>query len=568
MNKIKYILILAISLGAISCSKDFLDNENLYGKLDNTYYSNATDVEEALAGTYSVLPVGPGANQPTLLGIMLSPYACGGGGVEDYIAHSCDYFENQGEDVYLNLWQEYYRGIFRANMIIKRFDQAEYEDANLKNQHLGEAHFLRAYFYFKLSQFFGEVPLTVDPAPLDLPKSSADQIFAQIASDLKIACDIMPSTPYSTANTGRLGAATKWAAEALMGRVFLFYTGTYGTTELPLVEGGSVSKADALAYLEDCISNSKHALLPDYQSLWPYSSEYCAVTYEDGSPAYPYVYDNGYVWAGEEGGNVETVFAIKYCASGEWTNNATLSRSNQLNLYMGIRDSRVTPFGVGWGWGTVHPALWDLFEEGDERKFASIANWHDDESAAVEGDYKETFSYENYNGMHATGLINKKYMPVYAPDPSLNYARSNIWMLDGQTVVDITQHGNMQDEVIIRYADVLLMAAELGSSNAQTYFDDVRERAGLGRGTKSVSLDAIKMERRSEFSGEGLVYFDLMRWNDLADTFADIPSYDIYSVSEEVPYKISFSEDRKFFPIPESQVRLSNGQLTQNPGWE
>lgn len=61
----------------------------------------------------------------------------------------------------------------------------------------------------------------------------------------------------------------KWAAEALMARVFLFYTGYYDKEALPLPDGGSITKQQATDWLVDCIENSGHDLVSDFRNLWP-----------------------------------------------------------------------------------------------------------------------------------------------------------------------------------------------------------------------------------------------------------------------------------------------------------
>lgn len=64
-----------------------------------------------------------------------------------------------------------------------------------------------------------------------------------------------------------------------MARVFLFYTGFYNKTELPLAGGGSITKSQVVAWLDDCIANSGHDLVPDYRNLWPYTNEFTVEHY-------------------------------------------------------------------------------------------------------------------------------------------------------------------------------------------------------------------------------------------------------------------------------------------------
>ena len=88
------------------------------------------------------------------------------------------------------------------------------------------------------------------------------------------------------------GHATRWAAEALMGRCWLFYTGFYEKDSMPLAEGGSISKQQVIDWLNDCINNSGHKLVGDFRDLWAYTNEYTVddyaytkgVTGVDGKP--------------------------------------------------------------------------------------------------------------------------------------------------------------------------------------------------------------------------------------------------------------------------------------------
>lgn len=133
------------------------------------------------------------------------------------------------------------------------------------------------------------------------------------------------------------------------------------------------------------------------------------------------------------------------------------------------------------------------------------------------------------------------------------------------------QISQYQDFVSIRYADVLLMAAELGSSNAQTYFDDVRKRAfGADFVQVPVSQAAIMEERRLEFAGEGIRYWDLLRQgiSTAASTIAETVSLENGGVSTpKVITAANITKTKGLAQIPNSQITLSNGTLIQNEGW-
>ncbi|HQN93982.1 MAG TPA: RagB/SusD family nutrient uptake outer membrane protein [Prolixibacteraceae bacterium] len=555
MKKLLYIPLIAAAFIFQSCGEEFLDSKNLYEKLDVDYYKTPQDITEALTAVYSCLATDAGNQNMTLMANILSDDCLGGGGQQDYLFHDLDRFATEtGEDQFKECWSTAYQGIFRANMIIYRFDQAEYKDEVERNQALGEAYFLRAYFYMKLGQFFGNVPLITKPEPVNYPKASADEIFGQVASDFKKAIELMAPTKFQNIPVERLGHATKWAAQGMMARAFLFYTGKYNKTEISLPEGGSVTKDQVVAWLDDCIANSGHGLLPDFRNQWPYAY---------AGEHYPYAKNNNLQWVGEEGGNNETVFAVKYSPYGNFNPAGVLSYCNQLVLYCALREQpSLIPWGNGWGAGPVNPLLWQSFEDNDVRKKGSIIDITDPE----EGDVSEEYIWggQNANGVEETGFAQKKYTPITIPHPETGAVVSMFYILYGGQ--NNMQLWSMQDEILLRFPDILLMAAELGSANAQTYFDRVRTRAGLA--SKPVSLDAIKLERRHELAFEGVRWFDLLRWHEEEAALTAVKNFNVKNIGIEEPYTgIYRSETNGFLPIPESEILLSEGVLEQNPGW-
>ncbi len=552
MKKIIYFSIVTILL-VMGCAEDFLDQENLYEKSDEFYYSTPEDIDEALTGAYAALPNTEGRNNSIFVAKLMSDDAFGGGGTNDIEFAATDAFTLTEPDQYHSLFEESWPGILRVNMILKRFDQVVYSDMERKGQALGETYFLRAYFYFRLSKFFGPVPLKLEPSPENKPRATPEEMYGQIASDLKTAIEQMPSTPFGEISTSRLGHATKWAAEALLGRVFLFYTGYYNKTAIDLPDGSTLTQNDVISYLVDCIDNSGHDLLPDFRNLWPYSAV----------ERYPYVTNNGLSWAGEEGGNYETIFAIKYSVNGGWNQNQSLTYCNQHVLYTGMRLHSTLPFGYGWGGGTVNPQLWESFEDGDIRRDGSIININ--EPIADDSIPASMYEWNADNNMDETGFLEKKYMPAF--DSSGNRLVSIFYIEYGNP--DNSQLWNMQDDILIRFADVLLMAAELGAPEAQTYFDKVRARAGLT--SKTVNLENIKLERRHEFAFEGLRYFDLLRWGlEGAETAIEKANgVVLQDIGKDVTYEVDFrTETGGFLPIPKTEITLSNGVLEQTPGWD
>lgn len=597
MKKIRIIVLLSLIVPMFSCSDEFLEQEDLYRKSNASYFSNEQEIGEALTGIYSVLAVEKGHTFPILLANVLSDEMLGGGdGAGDTWIRYVDKFEkNPQEDRFEPLWRRYYQGIFRANSILENFENAVYTNEAQRNQDLGEVYFLRGYMYFTLAQFFGTVPLITTSVSGNEPRAEADVLFAQIASDMKKAIELMPATPFASLDIQKDGHATKWAAEAMMGRIWLFYTGTYTKNELPVTDGASISKSDAIAYIEDVMNNSGHHMISDFPNLWAYTatglkdstrvvtSDYPVTerpvwmmatnTFKaagrDGTGTTPYA------WIEDSGSlNPESIFALNFNTFGA-ENLANLPRSNHMVLYNGIRFGDGAPHGVGWGFCTVHPTIWNDFEAGDIRRYGSMFNVEDPVSAALEGSTAIRFLDKKpiYDGYSVTGIFNKKYMPVQEQQDFTDggYASfRNMWEVRGYTFTS-SQHANMQPLMLMRFADVLLMHSELtGTADGM---NQVRQRAGLN--DIAYSLDALKAERRHELAFEGLRYFDLVRWHDCQKAFDDLGTIKVadgaFAADGSYPddYAVTeWSEDRKFVQIPESQVRLSNGVLTQNKGWE
>jgi hypothetical protein len=547
MKRLIYSYILSVLL-LLGCAEDFLDDKNLYEKSNANYYSTPEDFDEALAGVYSSMPSKTGGSDPFIWAKLMSDDAFGGGGADDIPGfHAMDGFKEVKSEHIEGLFGNYWPGILRANLIISKINDAEYSDENRKKQVKSEAHFMRAFFYFTLSKFFGPVPLKLKAVPENLPRATPEEMYGQIASDLKTAIENMPSTPFQDISSSRLGHANKWAAEALLARVFLFYTGYYNKTSIELTDGTSITKENVITYLVDCIDNSGHDLLDDYRRLWPYSD------------VSTYTYTQDVSWAGD--GNIESVFAIKYSNISDWDGDERYS--NQHSLYVGTRAQFAEPFGYGWGGGPVNPALWDSFEDDDLRKDASIVNIND--PIPHDSTYANNYEWGKWTAQHETGFLEKKYMPA-AEIRNGNWHTIFYWNYGAKNSSE--QLTNMQDDILIRFADVLLMAAELGAPNAQNYFDRVRTRAGLA--SKTVSLDAIKLERRHEFAFEGLRYFDLLRWGlDEAETAIESANGTIVKNEEiDSEYNIDFRpETGGFLAIPQTEITLSEGVLEQTPGW-
>jgi len=525
-----YIPIIAL-LSLVSCKKSFLDTEDVTSATEQNFYKTPSDAYKALVGVYDGLQRAgtSGLGMAVVATEVMSDNCFGGAGNADgFGIQMMDEFDKlrspSDQDLFGDNWNVYYKAIYRANMLLTHLDQVDWKGSeSLRKVYESEARFIRASLYFDMVRVWGNIPLIKTPTIENVPQANPDSVYSLIATDLKFAAANLPSISYAAQAPATYGRITKWAAESLIGRVFLYYTGYYNKPDLV----GMVNKAQALDYLKDVISNGGFGLVPKFANLWPAASL--------GN------------YAGEN--NQETVCSIKYTYTSDW--NGNVDGAGWIVMF-GIRVQAIYPYGLGWGAGTVNPKLWNAYDANDTRRNASIISIAD-----------ENLDFQNKKDQREyTGYYWKKYTPM------ADSAGKSLAEKMGGVSFQISQY---QDYVIMRYADVLLMAAELGAPNAQQYFDDVRKRAfGANFVQVPVTQSAIMNERRLEFAGEGIRYWDLLRQGISTAASAIAETVTLENGGVSTPKTISASNITKtkgLSQIPNSQITLSNGILKQNEGW-
>ena len=586
MKKILTYLVLS-SMVLTGCEK-FLDTMSYTESNTSNYPASEQDAKQLVTGIYAAL--NQASYEPSahsfIANLTMSDECFGGGGQDDYEIQAYDHFLYYEPNAQLDFWTPYYAGITRANMAIANLDKVK--DEELRNQLLGEAWFLRSYFLFDLTQQFGEIPLVakvptsvaeaaVYPAPGTIP-----EIYGNIAAGLKKAIEIMPSKKWNECISG-LRHVTKWDAEALLARVYLFYTGFYSDkngeniTTLPLVDtenfqiiDENVGKEYVVSCLEDCIANSGHALATDFRLLWPYMNKAT-------KPQYNYAKDIPGEWLTDDN-NPEQMFGISYSNLAESSRNR-----NKFAQYLGVRkrsnyDVNAFPFSRGYGMATVNPYVWEQWEieePGDIRKQASI--YSVDEEMADPSKY----TWGNDNQMEESGYWQKKYQAYgFMQGSSFFYEFSSIPDYGGDGT-DLGRGHSMQTVQVIRFADVLLMHSELTdgkviASLGKSGMNAVRARVGLA--DKAYSVEALRMERKHELAFEGIRYNDMRRYGKAyaiaaLKTQLNQPIKNgngspwVVMKDQGVGYEARYNATWGFRPFPASEVSLSGGVLKQNEGW-
>lgn len=593
MKKIFYIATALCTMGLASCDIDNVEN---IGEMSSSQFPKTdADAEAVLAGVYQNLNEIHANPQMSFLynACLASDDQLGGGGTNDKLMQAEDLLMNYNADMTNQFYADRFKGISRANTLLEVLETSEGMSDDVKNQAIGEAKFLRAYYYYELASMYGNVPLVRNAAEADNKQGDVKVLWGQILQDLRDAASSMPAE--NSLNSSRTGHVDKYTAEAMLGRAWLFYTGMYcnGTTVADMVstnyapltsvelpDGTTLTKQDVIGYIDDCVNNSGYSLVEDFRNLWAYTN---AKTIND----YPYAAGQGLKWVENDNGlNPESMFAIKFNKQASW--NTTIGYSNGYALHFGVRGGQdiknTFPFGQGWGAGPVAPNLvkdWKVAEPNDIRLKATVC------------DVNDTQEMPNYGRggwadfVQETDYYSKKWSPIAckndgsisgsdgnpAPEYAFCFETCMYGMTGGQQggYGNNFQLDNIHDQVLIRFADVLLMQSELKED--VTGINKVRARAGLDP-IAVYSLKALQDERRWEFACEGIRWNDIRRWHIASVALDKQEGQDIYycgspakneAANHNGGYSTRYKATAGFQKMPDTQVAL--GTVVQNEGW-
>lgn len=551
----RYIKIFTIGLAVVtmaSCGDSFLDTSPAGERTSGTSQS-LEEAQSLLTGCYDGYQQAycyGGAHFLMASEIMSDNCFAGGGSGDNTNFLAIDEFDrgHVSEAAMMeDYWKAYYTTINRCNSLIASDAVTDWNDNETEHGNIiGQARALRALCYFDLTRLYGKVPLLTEPSVSRVKEAEPSEIFEVIAADLKFAADNIKFGAYNDAawSATNNGLISEWAAKALLARVYLFYTGYYGA------QLEAVSESDVKAGLESIINGGGFDLVEDFSTLWPASSRVAAA---DGSHAWGT--DN---YAGES--NKEILFNLKFDS-----NLSQGTNQNGMIAMVSMRNTTFAPYATGWGVCSVNPRLYTSYLPADARRDASIINITGEGITSSENfntgnDWREYTGY-SIKKYSATGFNDgTRWIEIETPGAGADW-----------------QYKESQDMVVMRYADVLLMAAEMGCSNAQGCYDKVRDRAFGGNTSyrRSLTKENILEERRLEFAFEGLRYWDLLRIQGLNNAAATLAANQNGTVVQTagMDATISFSSENMvnkqgLLLKPQNQITLMGTDfLTQNPGW-
>lgn len=556
------ISVMALSGAMITLTgcNDFLDQEVLGNNTDENFYDTKYKLQSALNATYDVLQTDA---------FQSADWRFGEATADNVIGTDEGLASDQGQLVHFRFttsnrwikerWEINYKGIHRANQVIANIDRCrlstnDYAAYREIREILGQAKFLRALYYFNLVKTFGGVPIrpeVEEVSKLVVPRSSLADTYAYIEKDLREAIIMLPNR-YTSAQSGKASAG---AAAALLMKVLMYQArpgdGSEKWQQLAeigeyFVKGKSMQMKDMLCYPERYKDTDWESIR---KRLWfkpqelnvgtdPYETPEteCPVLLNAYSLRYlsaynaPITYDQQFYLDGEfcQG----SIFEIVFKESGDGTTDDVNEGSNIYSRLFS-RDS-------------------DIFAD---NQIINNIYGSDIRRSFTIGHHQFTPDMENTD-IGAGRILSLKWYtpikdrPVYTDD-------------------------NGKNRRILRYADVVLMYAEalneIGKgaealeqlNSNKSVVNQINNSSTLYIGGGYGYLrDQIWKEREIEFAFEWDRFFDIVRQGrakQVLTTFANL-----HSNKRGLYFREGVNE---VFPIPQTEVDLSNGVVTQNPGY-
>lgn len=438
-----------------SCD-DFVDVQPINQINSDNYFNSEADYQAALVGAYDLL-------QASYVNVMISIMAsddalCGGENATDVpgFQEVDDMRHGVVNDQLRSVWNWMYAGVNRCNYIFEYRDKTAFDG---KENVLGQAAFLRAYYYFELLKFFGDIPMPLDKRvnfgeAENFSRSSKAEVYAQIEQDLTYAVANLPDVQ---AEKGRV---TKGAAQALLGKVLVYQE----------------KFSDAASVLDQVINSGTYDLASDYSKIFTLEGE----------------------------NNIESVFEIQYTnEQGAGFGCLQCSEGNVMVGFSGVRGYNGPIYRDGFSFCVLTPELAAAYDPADARYRPTVFDieaWAAEQAGSgIEVSWSEGYEH--------TGYFNHKYLPRAGEtfqDPNLTH---------------LNNYRSIRFSDVLLLAAEANNRGNLDDGKALSYLNRVRARANMAplNVSGAALTDAIVEERRLELAGEGHRFFDLVRWGKATD---------------------------------------------------
>lgn len=532
MKKTLYIAAaVALGMGLSSCNKWLDEDAPGNTRFDDFYLSGAVAIQNVNAcytplawefqSTYSPeWYIGDIASDDALKG---GQNIADGGDVYDI-----DNFKvNANNAVLLDFYRAKYQGIARCNLALQEVAKMEPDDEMSESRKaclLGEAYYLRAYYYFQLVRVYGGVPLidfVIDSSDRwQQPRATAEQVYEHIIADLiEAERNLWNKSEYAATDLGR---ATKGAAQAMLCKVYLY--------------------------------------MKDYNKAYEWGKTFVDTQYKGGEYSLCADYGDNFTLAGENG--PESVFEIQYMEepTSDYGEGFGFTRGTFTTI---LSRPRLPSMGGNAGWGFGHPTqnLYDEFEAGDPRLALTIGIPDESEQDVAEVNYLGNYyfnakiSYWEHGAFPSLAHATRSpfnYRLIRASDVLLLFAEAALE--SGKSLADAKW---ALEEVRSRArrmaADPNALPAFPGYRGYTDSADDLRQ--------------AVRHERRVELGGEGHRWFDIIRWGIAPQIFDKVNGSYIKSETAEAVAEMGnfIVGQSELFPLPSEEINLN--PMPQNPGY-
>lgn len=490
-----------------------------------------------------------------------------------------------GDAQFSNYWKVNYEGVSRTNDAIANLPKAPLSDEK-RDRLMAESKFMRAFFYYKLNMMFKGVPLYLEPAELDelvKGRNTEAEVWDQIVKDLTDAINTSSFPDKYAASDASYGRATKGAAYALRGKVYMW------------MKDWAKAEADFRK-----VGDAGYALFQgDYKQLFKEANEKS----DEMIFSMQCIGESGY------GNSFSFRYGSRVAFGSCW--NTYLVNTDFVNTYE-CADGK--PFN--WddyipGFNAMSPSaravyfLRDNLTDDEKKKMAT--DGADMSKYLPEGNEARILAAYNNRDPRLTATVITPYSQYMGANGATSYTYTLRWPYRGYDTAepfDVKTDTNNRfyylfrkfvaegaseipnrsysaiDIPLIRYADVVLSLAEClneqgKTDEAVTWVNKVRERAGVAplnsnQYTQVTGQDnmreRIRNERRWEFAGEGVNFFDEMRWRTWHQSkfFEGAGLKQIWGTPQ---YGYTWGGDYLYnWAIPKTEIQM-NENLKQNEGW-
>lgn len=538
--KFKHILYAGLALLSMTACSDDLNQPPVDQLASDGFYQTAAQANQGVLGVYAKL-----RNLTNDEFLLLSEVRSDNmwsatieNGANEYLSN-CMFRSTSESGCFETAWDEWYALIYNANLALSKIPSTTFDDETVRQQFLNEVHFLRGWAYFELARLFGNVPVILTPMSVS-EANSVGQTPAQtvindvVIPELEQALNLpTPDKIVNAAGTAvpTEGRANCVAAQAMLARVYMTLAG------YPYNDASA--KAKAKTYLTQVLAKKSSYWAPnitEWRKQW--------------TPDYA---------------NKYSIFAIQH-RTGGYGNTAIFQFSNQLPpSYTSIRifgNQLYVEKSLRYEFDKVYSGgNTDLRGDG-----YSFLDGYEAEGSAWPAvvPVKESVTVDGVTADVNVQAYFYKYMPSKVKLAALGMS------LDESTLKDY--YDWPVNFPVLRIEDMMLLNAELladegNISGALEIVNEIRERAGCDPVTasdKTTAMKYIQRERRIELMGEGVRWFDEIRYGTWADDIK--AAFDRYG-NPTGTSKDNIKTGRYLCPIPLNQLNIIPGLYQQNADW-